>query len=53
MKESDCVFLIGARLNWLLSHGQGKAWGEKGAKQFVQIDIEPSEMDSNQPIAAP
>nr|WP_040485027.1 oxalyl-CoA decarboxylase [Lutibaculum baratangense] len=53
LKESDCVFLIGARLNWLLSHGQGKAWGEKGAKKFVQIDIEPIEMDSNQPIAAP
>ncbi len=53
LKESDCVFLIGARLNWLLSHGQGKGWGEKGAKKFVQIDIEPIEMDSNQPIAAP
>ncbi len=45
LKESDCVFLIGARLNWLLSHGQGKGWGEKGGKQFVQIDIEPIEMD--------
>ncbi len=53
LKESDCVFLIGARLNWLLSHGQGKAWGEKGAKKFVQIDIEPTEMDSNQKISAP
>jgi oxalyl-CoA decarboxylase len=53
LKESDCVFLIGARLNWLLSHGQGKAWGEKGAKKFVQIDIEPTEMDSNQSISAP
>lgn len=53
LKESDCVFLIGARLNWLLSHGQGKGWGEPGQKSFVQIDIEPTEMDSNQPIAAP
>ncbi len=53
LKESDCVFLIGARLNWLLSHGEGKAWGEKGAKSFVQIDIEPTEMDSNQKISAP
>ncbi|WP_068116036.1 oxalyl-CoA decarboxylase [Tropicimonas marinistellae] len=53
LKESDCVFLIGARLNWLLSHGQGKAWGEKGSKSFVQIDIEPTEMDSNQQISAP
>ncbi|SFB15497.1 oxalyl-CoA decarboxylase [Poseidonocella pacifica] len=53
LKESDCVFLIGARLNWLLSHGEGKAWGEKGSKTFVQIDIEPTEMDSNQKISAP
>lgn len=53
LKESDCVFLIGARLNWLLGHGEGKAWGEKGAKTFVQIDIEPTEMDSNQAISAP
>lgn len=53
LKESDCVFLIGARLNWLLSHGQGPGWGEKGAKSFVQIDIEPTEMDSNQKISAP
>ena len=53
LKESDCVFLVGARLNWLLGHGQGKAWGEPGQKSFVQIDIEPTEMDSNQMISAP
>ena len=28
LKESDVVMLIGARLNWLLSHGRGKGWGE-------------------------
>jgi oxalyl-CoA decarboxylase len=44
--------LIGARLNWLLSHGRGKTWGGQ-PKQFVQIDIEPKEMDSNVKIAAP
>ena len=53
LKESDVVMLIGARLNWLLSHGKGKAWGERGSKKFVQIDIEPKEMDSNVEIAAP
>ncbi|HUF57051.1 MAG TPA: oxalyl-CoA decarboxylase [Thermohalobaculum sp.] len=52
LKESDTVVLIGARLNWLLSHGKGKQWGE-GRKKFVQIDIEPREMDSNVEIAAP
>ena len=45
--------LIGARLNWLLSHGKGKTWGEPGSKKFIQIDIEPKEMDSNVAIAAP
>jgi len=53
LKESDTVMLIGARLNWLLSHGKGKQWGEPGSKKFVHIDIDPKEMDSNQPIDGP
>jgi oxalyl-CoA decarboxylase len=53
LKDSDVVMLIGARLNWLLSHGKGKTWGEPGSKQFIQIDIEPKEMDSNVEIVAP
>jgi len=52
LKESDTVMLIGARLNWLLSHGKGKQWGD-APKKFVQIDIEPKEMDSNVEVAAP
>ncbi|MEE2746012.1 MAG: oxalyl-CoA decarboxylase [Pseudomonadota bacterium] len=52
LKESDIVFLIGARLNWLLSHGKGKSWGDK-PKKIIQIDIEPKEMDSNIEVAAP
>ncbi len=52
LKDSDVVMMIGARLNWLLSHGKGKAWGD-APKKFVQIDIEPKEMDSNLEIAAP
>lgn len=52
LKESDMVMLIGARLNWLLSHGKGKGWGTE-PKKFIQIDIEPKEMDSNVEIAAP
>ncbi|MGB8999715.1 MAG: oxalyl-CoA decarboxylase [Pseudolabrys sp.] len=52
LKDSDVVMLIGARLNWLLSHGKGKTWGE-ATKKFIQIDIEPKEMDSNVEIAAP
>ncbi|WP_089717749.1 oxalyl-CoA decarboxylase [Candidatus Entotheonella palauensis] len=52
LKESDVVMLIGARLNWLLSHGKGKTWGDQ-PKKFIQVDIEPKEMDSNVEIAAP
>jgi oxalyl-CoA decarboxylase len=52
LKDSDVVVMIGARLNWLLSHGKGKTWGE-APKKFIQIDIEPKEMDSNVEIAAP
>ena len=53
LKDSDVVMLIGARLNWLLSHGKGKTWGEPRSKKFIQIDIEPKEMDSNVEIVAP
>jgi oxalyl-CoA decarboxylase len=52
LKESDVVILVGARLNWLLSHGKGKSWGEY-AKKIIQLDIEPREMDSNINITAP
>ena len=52
LRDSDVVMLVGARLNWLLSHGKGKTWGS-APKKFIQIDIEPKEMDSNVEIAAP
>ena len=52
LQQSDVVMLIGARLNWLLSHGKGKTWGAE-PKKFIQIDIEPKEMDLNVEIAAP
>jgi oxalyl-CoA decarboxylase len=52
LKDADVVLLIGARLNWLLSHGKGKTWGD-APKKFIQVDIEPKEMDSNVEIAAP
>lgn len=53
LKDADVVLMVGARLNWLLSHGKGKTWGEPGSKKFIQIDIEPKEMDSNVEIVAP
>lgn len=55
LAEADVVLLVGARLNWLLSHGKGKTWGgdKAASRQFIQIDISPTEMDSNVAIAAP
>src|SRR6267378_1352492 len=58
LPEGDVVMLVGARLNWLLSHGKGKTWGGKdhkdwGGQKFIQIDISPQEMDSNVRIDAP
>ncbi|MEV0090941.1 oxalyl-CoA decarboxylase [Streptomyces sp. NPDC050738] len=51
LKKADVVMLVGARLNWLLNHGQAPSWNPDA--KFVQVDIEPREIDSNQPIAAP
>ena len=58
LPEADVVVLIGARLNWLLSHGKGKTWGGSnhkawGGQKFIQIDISPTEADSNVAIDAP
>jgi oxalyl-CoA decarboxylase len=55
---ADVVVLVGARLNWLLSHGKGKVWGgkdskEPGGQKFIQVDISPTEADSNVAIDAP
>lgn len=50
MQEADVVVLAGARLNWLLSRGHGK-WSPD--TKFIQLDIDPEEIDCNRPIAAP
>ena len=51
ISNADVVVLVGARLNWLLSNGEGPLWNEN--QKFIHIDIEPNEMDSNRAIAAP
>jgi oxalyl-CoA decarboxylase len=49
--RADAVMLVGARLNWLLGHGESPQWSADA--KFVQIDIAASEFDSNRPIEAP
>ncbi len=49
--RADAVLLVGARLNWLLGHGESPVWSR--AAKFVQVDIAASEFDSNQQIIAP
>lgn len=51
LAEADVVLLAGARLNWLLGHGEAPQWSPDA--QFIQIDIDPTEFDSNQPITVP
>ena len=48
---ADVVMLVGARLNWLLGHGEPPQWSANC--RFVQVDIWAQELDSNRPIAAP
>jgi oxalyl-CoA decarboxylase len=51
LRRADVVMLVGARLNWLLGHGEAPQWNPDA--QLIQVDIEPAELDSNRPIAAP
>jgi oxalyl-CoA decarboxylase len=51
LREADVVMLVGARLNWLLGHGEAPQWNPDA--KFIQVDIQASEFDSNQPISAP
>lgn len=50
MEQADVVLVLGARINWMLSFGKGK-WNPAG--KFIQLDVEPEEIDRNVPIAAP
>jgi oxalyl-CoA decarboxylase len=51
LAQADVVMLIGARLNWLLGHGKAPQWSSTA--RFIQVDISPTEIDSNRAIAAP
>ena len=49
--NADVVLLAGARLNWLLSHGRPPLWNAN--TKIVQVDISPTEIDSNRAVTAP
>lgn len=50
MEKADVVVVIGARINWMLSFGRGK-WNPQ--VKLVQLEVEPTEIDRNVPVAAP
>ena len=50
MEQADVVMVVGARLNWMNSFGKGK-WNE--GIQFIQLDVDPTEIDVNRQVAAP
>jgi len=49
ISRADAVLIVGARLNWLLGHGESPQWSR--AAKFVQVDIAAAEFDSNQQVA--
>src|SRR6202048_5213888 len=49
--HAGVVVLGGGRVTGLLSHGRPPLWSE--STRFVQVDISPTEIDSNRAIAAP
>ncbi len=51
LRTADVVIMLGARLNWMLNFGKGKSWNPDA--KFIQIDIDPTEIDNARPIAAP
>ena len=51
LKEADVILLVGARLNWLLSHGEAPKFNSNA--KFIQVDIKAEEFDSNRPITVP
>ncbi|KIH64247.1 thiamine pyrophosphate enzyme, TPP binding domain protein [Ancylostoma duodenale] len=51
LRESDCIVLIGARLNWILHFGLPPRFNKD--KKIIQIDITPEEFHQNVPTTVP
>ena len=53
LAEADVVMLVGARLNWLLSHGKGKTWGADKGAEAVHPDRHRADRDRQQRARSP
>ncbi|MEE1296460.1 MAG: oxalyl-CoA decarboxylase [Bifidobacterium sp.] len=51
LRTADVVLVVGARLNWMLNFGEGKEWNPD--VKFIQIDIDPNEIENARSIACP
>ncbi|MCI8468388.1 MAG: oxalyl-CoA decarboxylase [Eggerthellaceae bacterium] len=51
MRTADVVLMVGARLNWMLNFGKGRHWNKD--VKFIQIDIDPTEIDNSRYIECP
>ena len=51
LRDADVVFLMGARLNWIMHFGLPPRFG-KGVR-IIQLDINPEEMGNNVPVSVP
>lgn len=45
LSEADVVFIIGARLNWILHYGQAPKWNKD--VKLIKLDIDPGSIDDN------
>ncbi|MFP8881422.1 MAG: thiamine pyrophosphate-binding protein, partial [Myxococcota bacterium] len=51
LQNADVVFLIGARLNWIMHFGLPPRFAE--SVKIIQLDISPEEIGTNVPAAVP
>ena len=51
LRTADVVLVVGARLNWMLNFGQGREWNPD--VKFIQMEIDPTEIENARPIACP
>ena len=53
LEQADVVLLVGARLNWLLSHGKGKTWGKADSRSSSRSTSRPPRSTATSPSPRP